>query len=60
MTAAPVFAADVAPVSAVPLHLGLRTVLIIAAPLEGFDAASSVSALFGDMSEIPGPASHLL
>ena len=29
--------------------------LIIAALLEGFDAASSVPILFGDMSEIPGP-----
>ncbi len=36
-------------------HLGLRIVLIIAALLEGFDAASSVPTLFGDMSEIPGP-----
>lgn len=38
-----------------PRHLGLRVVLIIAAVLEAFDALSSVSILFGDMSEIPGP-----
>jgi hypothetical protein len=55
MTPAPALAADAAPVSAVPRHLGLRTVLIIAAVLEGFDAASSVPTLFGDMSKIPGP-----
>ena len=55
MTTAPVLAADAAPVSAAPRHLGLRAVLIIAALLEGFDAASSVPTLFGDMSEIPGP-----
>jgi hypothetical protein len=55
MTTAPILAADAAPASAAPLHLGLRTVLIIAALLEGFDAASSVPTLFGDMSEIPGP-----
>jgi hypothetical protein len=30
-------------------------VLVIAALLEGFDAASSVPTLFGDMSKIPGP-----
>ena len=41
--------------AAAPRLLGLRTVLIIAALLEGFDAFSSVSILFGDMSEIPGP-----
>ena len=55
MTTAPVLAADAAPVSAVPRHPGLRTVLVIAALLEGFDAASSVPTLFGDMSAIPGP-----
>ena len=55
MTSAPVLAADAAPVSAAPRHLGLRAVLIIAAVLEGFDAASSVPTLFGDMSGIPGP-----
>jgi hypothetical protein len=38
-----------------PRHLGLRTVLFIAALLEAYDALSSVSILFGDMSEIPGP-----
>jgi hypothetical protein len=38
-----------------PRHLGLRAVLIIAAILEAFDALSSVSILFGDMSQIPGP-----
>jgi hypothetical protein len=36
-------------------QLGLRIVLIIAALLESFDALSSVSTLFDDMSEIPGP-----
>lgn len=51
MTTAPVLAADTAPA---PLHLGLRTVLVVAALLEGFDAASSMPTLFGDMSEIPG------
>jgi hypothetical protein len=40
---------------AAPRRLGLRIVLIIAALLEAFDALSSVSTLFGDMSEIPGP-----
>jgi hypothetical protein len=55
MTTASVLAADAVPASAAPLHVGLRTVLIIAALLEGFDAASSVPTLFGDMSEIPGP-----
>ena len=43
------------PVPAAPRWLGLRVVLIIAALLESFDALSSVSTLFGDMSEIPGP-----
>ena len=42
-------------VPAAPRRLGLRVVLIIAALLESFDALSSVSTLFGDMSEIPGP-----
>jgi hypothetical protein len=55
MTTASVLAADAAPASAAPLHVDLRTVLIITALLEGFDAASSVPTLFGDMSEIPGP-----
>ena len=36
-------------------HLGLRVVLIIIAVIEALDALSSVSILFGDMSEIPGP-----
>jgi len=54
MTTAPVLAVDAVPVSAAPRQLGLRVVLIIAALLEGFDAASSVLTLFGDMSEIPG------
>ena len=43
------------PVPAAPRWLGLRVVLIIAALLESFDALSSVSTLFGDMSEIPRP-----
>ena len=55
MTTAPALVADAAPASAAPRHLGLRTVLIIAALLEGFDALTSVPTLFGDMSEIPGP-----
>jgi hypothetical protein len=38
-----------------PRLLGPRIVLIIAALLESFDALTSVSTLFGDMSEIPGP-----
>jgi hypothetical protein len=36
-------------------HLGLRVVLIIIAIIEALDALSSVSILFGDMSQIPGP-----
>jgi hypothetical protein len=52
MTAVPV-QGDSTPAPA-PRHHGLRAVLIIAALLEGFDAASSVPILFGDMSEIPG------
>src|SRR5688572_4348666 len=55
MTTAPLQAAETAPASTAPLHLGLRTVLILAALLEGFDAASSLPPLFGDMSKIPGP-----
>lgn len=47
--------ADTGPTSTSPRHFGLRTVLIIAALLEGFDALSSVPTLFGDISEIPGP-----
>ncbi len=38
-----------------PRHLLLRALLIIVAVVEAFDALSSVSILFGDMSEIPGP-----
>jgi hypothetical protein len=34
---------------------GLRVLLIIITIVEAFDATSSVSILFGDMSEIPGP-----
>ena len=49
----PAATADTAPTP--PRHLGLRIVLIIAAIIEAFDALSSVSILFGDMSEIPGP-----
>jgi hypothetical protein len=51
----PAATADTAPAPARQRHLGLRIVLIIAALLEAFDALSSVSILFGDMSEIPGP-----
>jgi hypothetical protein len=36
-------------------HLGLRIVLVILAIIEALDALSSVSILFGDMSQIPGP-----
>ena len=48
---------DPVPVQQMPTarHPGLRVVLIIAAVFEAFDALSSVSILFGDMSEIPGP-----
>jgi hypothetical protein len=44
-----------APPAPAPRLLGLRIVLIIVAALEAFDGLSSVSTLFGDMSEIPGP-----
>jgi hypothetical protein len=37
-----------------PRLIGLRVLLIIAALFEAYDAYSSVSLLFGDMSEIPG------
>jgi hypothetical protein len=47
--------AEAVPPAPAPRHLGLRIVLIIAAVLEAFDALPSVSTLFGDMSEIPGP-----
>ena len=53
MTAVPVTGTSV-PAPA-PRLLGLRTVLMIAASFEAFDAFSSVSTLFGDTSEIPGP-----
>ncbi|MEA2899255.1 MAG: hypothetical protein QOJ84_4870 [Bradyrhizobium sp.] len=36
-------------------HLGLRVLLIIVAIFEALDALSSVSILFGDMSQVPGP-----
>jgi hypothetical protein len=55
MTTAPVQAADTAAAPAAPRHLGLRTVLFIAAAMEAYDALSNVFILFGDMSEIPGP-----
>ena len=56
MNTAPALAASTTdPAPAAPRRLGLRIVLIIAALLEGFDALSSVSILFGDMSDIPGP-----
>lgn len=38
-----------------PRMIGLRIVLIIVALIEAYDGFSNVSALFGDMSEIPGP-----
>lgn len=52
---APAPEANTAPPPVAPSHLGLRLVLIIAALLEAFHGFSSVSTLFGDMSEIPGP-----
>lgn len=52
---APATDAEATSPAAAPRLLGLRKVLIIASLLEGFDASSSVSILFGDMSEIPGP-----
>ena len=51
----PAAMADTAPAPTRQRHLGLRVVLIIVAIVEAFDALSSVSILFGDMSEIPGP-----
>jgi hypothetical protein len=51
----PTTLASADPAPAAPRRLGLRIVLIIASLLESFDALSSVSPLFGDMSEIPGP-----
>lgn len=51
----PAATADAAPPPALQRHLGLRVVIIIIAIVEAFDALSSVSILFGDMSEIPGP-----
>ena len=43
-----------APVHA-PRLLGLYLLLILVATIEAFDGLSHVPALFGDMSEIPGP-----
>ena len=43
------------PAPAAPRHLGLRSVLFVAAAMEAYDALSNVFILFGDMSEIPGP-----
>jgi hypothetical protein len=51
----PAATADTIPPATRPRHLALRIILIIAAIIEAFDALSSVSILFGDMSEIPGP-----
>jgi hypothetical protein len=51
----PAAMADTAPAPTRQRHLGLRVVLIIVAIVEAFDALSSVSILFGDMSQIPGP-----
>lgn len=50
----PTVSADTAPAPS-QRHLGLRIVLIIVAIVEALDALSSVSILFGDMSQIPGP-----
>ena len=47
---------DAVPVRA-PRLLGLYLLLIIIAAIEAFDGLSHVPALFGDVSEIPGPAS---
>jgi len=38
-----------------PRLLGLYLLLILVATIEAFDGLSHVPALFGDMSEIPGP-----
>ena len=51
----PTTLADTAPAPTREHHLGLRAVLIIIAIIEVLDALSSVSILFGDMSQIPGP-----
>jgi hypothetical protein len=48
-------AASVAPLPTRQRHLGLRVLLTIVAIVEALDALSSVSILFGDMSQIPGP-----
>lgn len=45
--------ADTAPPA--PRHLGLRIVLIVIAIIETLGGLSDFPALFGDMSEIPGP-----
>lgn len=46
--------APVQPEAELPMT-GLRIALIVVAVIELFDAIPSVSILFGDMSEIPGP-----
>jgi hypothetical protein len=51
----PTATAATAPSPTSQRHLGLRAVLIIIAIIEALDALSSVSILFGDMSQIPGP-----
>jgi hypothetical protein len=51
----PTAPADTTPPPTSQRHLGLRVVLIIVAIIEALDALSSVSILFGDMSQIPGP-----
>jgi hypothetical protein len=55
MTIAPGQAADTNLSPPAPRHLGLRTVLFIAALFEAYQALPDVPMLFGDMSEIPGP-----
>ncbi|WP_027526299.1 hypothetical protein [Bradyrhizobium sp. Ec3.3] len=54
---APAITPDTIPVPALPIRrpFGLLMVLFAVAALEAFDGLSSVSTLFGDMSEIPGP-----
>jgi hypothetical protein len=51
----PATAAEAILPAAAPRLLGSRMMLIIAALFEAFDALSSATILFGDMSEIPGP-----
>ena len=55
MTPATPIPAESATSEPVPRLIGLRTVLAIIAAIEFFESLSSVSILFGDMSEIPGP-----